>query len=293
MPTSKEQSKEQFAEERNDKNFFSVRYDIDRVLYSKRSEFQKVEVVQTKGHGKMLLNDDLVMITERDEYVYHDMITHPALFTHPNPKRVLVIGGGDGGTAREVLRHSSVEHCDMVEIDALVIEACREFIPVTAIGMNESPRFSLFVDDGVKFVRETKNKYDVIIVDSTDPIGPATPLFGVDFYQDVFKCLNDDGIVVSQGESPFYNPDTQLSMVKILNPLFPIVRYLNFTNLTYPGGYWSFSFASKKHHPVRDFKETRVGDSGLEFRYYNSDLHRSAFSLPSFQLENIGRYLKN
>ncbi len=282
-----------FVTERNDKNFFSVNYDITETLFSARSEFQKVEVVNTKGHGKMLLNDDLVMITERDEFVYHDMITHVPLFVHPSPKKVLVIGGGDGGTAREVLRHKSVEKCDMVEIDGLVVEACRKFITQTADGMNESPRFTLFIDDGVKFVRETKEKYDVIIVDSTDPIGPATPLFGIDFYRDVYNCLSDNGIVVSQGESPFYNTDTQQAMSKILSELFSIVRYYNFTNLTYPGGYWSFSFASKKLHPTRDFDRTRVLKSGLKFKYYNEDLHSAAFQLPSFQRESIGAFLKD
>ncbi len=282
-----------FVEERNEENAYSVRYDIENVLYSKKSQFQKVEVVETKGHGRMLLNDDLVMISERDEFVYHDMIVHPALFTHPNPRRVLIIGGGDGGTAREVLRHSSVEKCDMVEIDELVIEACREFLPVTAVAMSTpKPRFSLFIDDGVKFVRETKNTYDVVIVDSTDPIGPATPLFGRDFYRDVFARLAEDGLVVSQGESPYYNAKMQASMVQILGELFPIVRYLNFTNLTYPGGLWSFSFASKRWHPIRDFSADRVRGSNLKFRYYTPDIQSAAFSLPAFQLENIGRSLK-
>lgn len=282
-----------FVEEKNPDNHFSVRYEIKNVLYSKQSPFQKVEVVETLGHGRMLLNDGLVMITERDEFVYHDMIAHVPLFTHPNPKKVLVIGGGDGGTAREVLRHPSVERCDMVEIDGLVVEASREFIPQTAVGMSDSPRFQLFIADGVKYVKETKVKYDLVIVDSTDPIGPAQPLFGREFYQDVLNCLTDSGIVVSQGESPFYNSDTQSSMAKILNGLFPIVRYYNFTNLTYPGGYWSFSYASKKYHPIRDFDPSRVTQSGLKFQYYSVGLHTAAFQLPSFQLERIGAYLKD
>lgn len=297
-----------FAEEVNVANSFSVRYQISEVLFSGQSEFQKVEVVQTKGHGKMLLNDDLVMITERDEFVYHDMITHVPLFVHPNPKKVLVIGGGDGGTAREVLRHQNVEHVDMVEIDKMVVDACREHIPQTAVGMIDSPRFTLYIDDGVKYVKDfaagttlgqktgtspiAKKKYDVIIVDSTDPIGPATPLFGVEFYKDIYACLEDDGIVVSQGESPYYNQDTQVSMAKILSSVFPLVKYLNFTNLTYPGGLWSFSFSSKKYHPVKDFNAEKVKGSAMKFKYYTPDLHTAAFQLPQFQLDNIGQYLK-
>jgi spermidine synthase len=288
----------QYVEEINP-NGFAVRYNIKEVLFSGKSQFQKVEVVYTEGHGKMLLNDDLVMVTERDEFVYHDMITHVPLFVHPNPKRILIIGGGDGGTARETLRHAigasrngTVEHVDMVEIDGMVVEACRQHIPQTAVGMQDSPRFSLFIDDGVKFVRETKNKYDVIIVDSTDPIGPAQPLFGSEFYQDIFNCLASNGIVVSQGESPFYNQDTQAAMSKILHDIFDVVAYYNFTNLTYPGGLWSFSFASKGLHPVKDFKTDRVAASGEKFKFYTPELHKAAFNLPQFQLDNIGANLK-
>lgn len=282
-----------FVEEVNSANHFSVKYEISRILYSKQSPFQKVEVAETLGHGKMLLNDDLVMITERDEFIYHDMISHVPLFTHPNPERVLVIGGGDGGTAREVLRHKSVQLCEMVEIDALVVEACREFIPQTAVGMREDSRFKLHIADGVEFIKDSDpGLYDVIIVDSTDPIGPAQPLFGSEFYQGIFRALKDDGLVVSQGESPYYNPDVQQMMAKMLSGIFPILRYYNFTNLTYPGGYWSFSFASKKYDPIKDFKPNRVDESQLKFGYYNKDIHLGAFRLPSFQLENIGSFLK-
>jgi spermidine synthase len=282
-----------YAQETNLAEHYLMRYEISDVLYSKQSQFQKVEVVQTLGHGRMLLNDDLVMITERDEFVYHDMIVHVPLFVHPQPRRVLVIGGGDGGTAREVLRHPVVQKCDMVEIDSLVVEACREFIPQTAVGMQPSARFELFIDDGVRFVKETKNKYDVVIVDSTDPIGPAQPLFGPEFYEDIKNCLTEDGIVVSQAESPYYNATTQSKMTSIYSGLFDVVLYYNFTNLTYPGGLWSFSFCSKKYHPVRDFNPERVRTSGLDFQYYNEDIHKAAFALPSFQIKNIGTNLKH
>ena len=282
-----------FVEEVNAENHFAVRYEIKEVLFSQASSFQKVEVVETLGHGRMLLNDNLVMITERDEFVYHDMITHVPLFTHPNPRKVLIIGGGDGGTAREVLRHKSIEHCDMVEIDGLVVEACKKFIPQTASGMTESLRFKLYIDDGVRFVKETKEKYDVIIVDSTDPIGPAQPLFGLEFYKDVLNCLTENGLVVSQGESPFYNAKIQKTMSQILGSLFKIVKYYNFTNLTYPGGYWSFSLASKGLHPLRDFHPERVKSSGLKFQYYNENIHTAAFQLPNFQLQNLAENLKD
>jgi len=275
-------------------DFMGMRYRVDNVLFSGKSEFQTVDVVETRGHGKMLLNDGLVMLTERDEFVYHDMITHVPLFTHPKPKRVLVIGGGDGGTAREVLRHNEVEFCKMVEIDKMVVDACVAHIPQTAACLTQGDaRFELVIDDAVKYVAETKEKYDVIIVDSTDPIGPAQPLFGPKFYNDVFSCLNEDGLVVSQGESPFYNQDMQESMYKVLGQFFPIVTSYNFTNLTYPGGYWSFTFASKKYHPIRDKDEQRVTSSELEFNYYNNDIHNACFVLPQFMRKNLDRYKKD
>lgn len=272
--------------------FYGMRFKVEKVLFSGRSSFQTVDVVQTKGHGRMLLNDGLIMVTERDEHVYHDMISHVPLFVHPNPKRVLVIGGGDGGTAREVLRHKSVEEVVMVEIDGMVVDACREFIPQTASALTDA-RLELIIGDGVEYVKKAKKAFDVILVDSTDPIGPAQPLFGEEFYRDIYKLLSDDGIVVSQGESPFFHSEVQESMIKLLGSIFPIVRSYNFSNLTYPGGLWSFSFASKKYHPIRDFKASKVEASGLEFDYYNSGIHHAAFSLPSFMLKKLGPLFKD
>ncbi len=268
---------------------FGFRY--TEKLFSGQSEFQKVEVVDTPCLGRVLLNDGLFMVSDKDEFAYHDMITHVPLYTHPNPKNVLVIGGGDGGTAREVLRHKSVEKCTMVEIDAMVVDACKEFIPITAQVFSH-PKLDLKIDDGVKFVAETNEKFDVIIVDSTDPIGPATPLFGIEFYQNVFKCLSDDGIVVSQGESAFYEPDIQASLLKIKSEVFPMTSLYNFANMTYPGGFWSFTFASKKYHPIKNFDTERVKEDDLKFKYYNSSIHIGAFALPQFMKDRLNPYIK-
>tara|TARA_B100000749_G_scaffold280887_2_gene280027 strand:+ start:91109 stop:91987 length:879 start_codon:yes stop_codon:yes gene_type:complete len=259
-----------------------MRYRVRDVLFSGKSEYQSVDVVDTVGHGKMLFNDGLAMVSERDEFVYHEMISHVPLFVHPNPKKVLVIGGGDGGTAREVLRHSSVEKCVMVEIDEMVVNACKEHIPVTS-SVFSNPKLDLKIEDGVKFVETTQEKFDVVIVDSTDPIGPAQPLFSKEFYGNVKKILNTDGIVVSQAESPYYNVVQQNSLMEILKSQYEIVQLYNFTNLTYPGGLWSFSFASNTLHPVNDYSESRVESSGLDFDYYNKELHKACFCLPSFQ----------
>lgn len=272
-------------------DYLGLRFKIEKTLFSGRSEFQSVDVVETKGHGKMLLNDGLVMVTERDEFVYHDMIAHVPLFVHPAPKNVLVIGGGDGGTAREVLRHSSVNKCTMVEIDKMVVDACREFIPQTSKDL-DNPRMNLVIGDGVKFVKETKEKFDVILVDSTDPIGPAQPLFGPEFYNDIYNCLADDGIVVSQGESGFYASEMQGKLLSIISERFPVSTIYNFSNLTYPGGLWSFTFGSKKLHPINDYDDKKVDESGLEFQYYNKDIHRGSFAIPTFMRNNLKSYIK-
>lgn len=282
---------EAWVEEKHS-DFLSMKYRIKNTLFSGVSEFQSVDVVDTKGFGKMLLNDGLVMTCERDEFIYHEMIAHVPGFVHPNPKSVLVIGGGDGGTAREALRHPGVERVKMVEIDAMVVNACKEHIHVTSKDLDH-PKLDLEIADAVQFVAQTEETYDLILVDSTDPIGPAQPLFGLDFYRNVHRCLNDGGIVVSQGESPFYETEMQGTLMKILGELFPIVNIYNFSNLTYPGGLWSFTFASKGPHPINDFDPQRVEASGLEFSYYNAEVHRAAFCHPQFMKNNLKGLIKS
>lgn len=275
-------------------------YLVKQKLFEGQSDFQKVSVYDTKSHGRMLFNDDLAMVSERDEFIYHDMIAHPALFLHPNPKRVLVIGGGDGGTAREVMRHKNVETCVMVEIDQMVIDACIAHIPQTAVAFS-NPKMDLRVEDGVVFAKEYREKvsngtlepFDVILVDSTDPIGPAQPLFDIPFYEDLFHCLGENGIVISQGESSHYETDAQVKLLEILHEVFPVCNLYNFHNLTYPGGFWSFSFASKGLHPIRDFNEQKVHESGMEFQYYNTQVHRAAFVKPNFQKQLIRHVCKD
>jgi len=275
-------------------DFMGLRFKVEKTLFSGQSNFQSVDVVETRGHGKMLLNDGLVMVTERDEFVYHDMIAHVPLFIHPDPKRVLVIGGGDGGTAREVIRHQGVDKCVMVEIDGMVVDACKKFIPQTSSQLSD-PKVELIIDDGVAYVKNAVakgEKFDVILIDSTDPIGPATPLFGDEFYKDVYECLSDDGIVVSQGESPFYIKEMQNKLMSIINNRFPITNIYNFHNLTYPGGLWSFTYASKKYDPIKNISQQKIIESGLTFEYYNYETHIAAFSLPEFMKRRVSQYIK-
>lgn len=269
-------------------DFYEQRYRVTETLFSGQSEFQKVDIVQTEGHGKMLFLDGLTMISERDEFIYHDMIAHVPLFAHPNPKRVLVIGGGDGGTAREVLRHEEVETCWMIEIDGMVVEACRQHIPLTS-GSFDNPRLKLMIEDGVKFMAETDEKFDVILIDSTDPIAHAVPLFGEDFYANVFRVLTDEGMVVAQGESSYHEPELQATILKSMTKSFPKAYMYNYANMTYPAGFWSFMLGSKKRSPLADFDEERA--SRLRCKYYNPGVHRAAFALAQFQKERYREYL--
>ncbi|MCY4643491.1 MAG: polyamine aminopropyltransferase [Bacteriovoracales bacterium] len=269
---------------------FSMKYGVEKTLFCGQSDFQSVDIVETKTFGKMLLNDGLVMVTERDEFVYHDMIAHVPLFTHPCPRKVLIIGGGDGGTAREVLRHDVVEKCVMVEIDAMVVEASRTHLPSMSCSLDH-PKLELRIEDGIKYVEETDEVFDVVLVDSTDPIGPAAPLFGSAFYQNVYRCLAETGIVVAQGESSHYEKKSQEKLLSIVSEIFPVRALYNYHNLTYPGGMWSFALASKGPHPLKDFDSSKVSASRLNFRYYNEAVHWGAFALPSFQKDLVGGYL--
>ncbi len=284
-------SKQEWVEEVF-KDQVGMKFKMNKLLFSGQSDFQKVEVYETESHGRVLLNDDCFMLTERDEFIYHEMIVHPAMFLHPNPKNVLIIGGGDGGTAREVLRHPNVENCVMVEIDAMVIEACKKFIPQTASALSD-PRLELIIEDGVKYLAETSNKFDLILVDSTDPVGPAEPLFGPEFYSNIFRSLSDEGLVIAQGESPFYATEMQKTLMSVISGQFPIAMPYNFSNMCYPGGLWTFMMGSKKLHPLKDYSAGRLLESGLKMNYYSSDLHLASFALPQFMKNHLGSLIRS
>ncbi|MBE8222143.1 MAG: polyamine aminopropyltransferase [Bdellovibrionales bacterium] len=273
----------------------SLQYTYKKKLYSKKSNFQKVEVVEGTYYGTMLFNDNVAMVSTRDEFVYHDMIAHVPLFLHPNPKKVLVIGGGDGGTAREVLRHSSVTLCDMVEIDEAVVEACKKYLPQTS-SVLKNDKLNLYIEDGINFIKNCKQKkvlYDVILIDSTDPVGAASPLFNDDFYKNVYSCLSDNGIVVAQAESPFYYFDMQKKLCQIISNFFPITGVYNYANSTYyPGGAWSFILGSKTVHPIKDLDSCKIKNSNLKFDYYNAELHKASFALPEFQKQALSKFIK-
>ncbi len=249
---------------------------IDRTLVREKTDYQDLAIVDTLQYGRMLVLDGCVMTTEKDEFVYHEMIAHVPLATHPDPRKVLVVGGGDGGVIRESLRHPSVERAVLAEIDGKVIERSREFLPSIASALSD-PRVTLAVGDGVKHVREHRGEYDVIVCDSTDPIGPAVGLFSKDFYADCREALTPEGIFVAQSESPFLHGDLIAGVARDLAAAFPIARLYWAVIPTYPGAMWTFAIGSKKRDPATDFRRVE-----LPTKYYSPDIHRAAFVLPPF-----------
>ena len=260
---------------------FSIR--VDRQLYSGKSEFQRIDVFESPEFGRFLTLDGYMMLTEKDEFIYHEMITHVPMAVHPNVKRVLVIGAGDGGVIRELVRYPEIEQIDLVEIDELVVEVCKKYLPKTACRLDDE-RVSIYYEDGLRFIRSCEDKYDLIIVDSTDPFGPGEGLFTKEFYGNCYKALHEDGIMINQHESPFYEEDAAACQKahKQIVQSFPISRIYQAHIPTYPSGHWLFGFASKKYHPLKDLQEARVNLKALHCKYYTTTLHKGAFYLPSY-----------
>ncbi|HHY82038.1 MAG TPA: polyamine aminopropyltransferase [Clostridiales bacterium] len=256
---------------------------VDRHLYSGKSEFQRIDVFESPEFGRFLTLDGYMMLTEKDEFIYHEMITHVPMAVHPNVKDVLVIGAGDGGVIRELTRYPDIERIHMVEIDPMVVEVCKKYLPKTACKLDD-PRLTIYYEDGLRFVRSRVDMYDLIIVDSTDPFGPGEGLFTREFYGNCYKALHEDGIMVNQHESPFYEADAtacQRAHKRIVES-FPISRVYQAHIPTYPSGHWLFGFASKKYHPLKDLNEERWNSRGLICNYYTTTLHKGAFYLPAY-----------
>ena len=275
-----------FSEEHTPHVKLSIR--VDNQLYSAQSAYQRIDVFESKAFGRFLTLDGYMRLTERDECIYHEMIVHVPMAVHPSVKRVLVIGAGDGGVVRELTRYSQIEHIDMVEIDPLVVEVCRKYLPQTACRLDD-PRLEIHYEDGLKFVRSREDDYDLIIVDSTDPFGPGEGLFTREFYGNCFKALHADGIMVNQHESPFYEADAQACQRahKRIVESFPISRVYQAHIPTYPSGHWLFGFASKKYHPVHDLNATAWNMLEIKTRYYTTRLHTGSFYLPAYVEEML------
>jgi len=252
---------------------------VKETLYMGKSDFQDIAVVDTYEFGRMLVLDGVFQTSIFDEYIYHEMIAHVPLFLHPNPKQILVIGGGDGGSVREVVKHPTVEQVEMVEIDGLVVEVSKKFLPeISAALINNHPKVQLMIGDGIAHMAQADNQYDVIIVDCSDPIGPGEGLFTYAFYKDVYKALKPDGLFVQQTESPFYHQSLLKRLRKDIESLFPITQtYLAHIPL-YPGGTHSFTIGSKQYDPLAGESRT----PGFSTRYYNQGIQKSCFVLPNF-----------
>ena len=275
-----------FSEQQTPNVKLSIR--VDRQLYSGRSEFQRIDVFDSPEFGRFLTLDGYMMLTEKDEFIYHEMITHVPMAVHPHVRKALVIGAGDGGVVRELTRYPEIEQIDLVEIDQLVVEVCKKYLPQTACRFDD-PRVQIHYEDGLKFVRTCEDEYDLIIVDSTDPFGPGEGLFTREFYGNCYKALKEDGIMVNQQGSPFYAEDAtamQRSHKRIAST-FPISKVYQAHIPTFAAGYWLFGFASKKYHPINDMDSDAWNALNMRTRYYTTRLHVGAFYLPAFLEEML------
>ncbi len=258
--------------------FFRAR----RRLLSERTPFQKMEVYETDSHGRVLLLDGLVQTTEKDEFFYHEMLVHPAMMSHPGPNDVLIIGGGDGGALREVLRYP-VESAVLAEIDVRVIEVCRQRFPGLAASFKDR-RVEIAIEDGSRYVCETDRRFDIIVVDSSDPVGPSAILHQKSFFMALKKCLRPGGAIAAQAGAPLYHLEHLRAKRRFLKGLFKSAFYYLGPVPTYPGGQWCYAFLSDRIDPLRAL--TRRPPKKLKF--YNRDIHRAAFALPEF-LKDRGR----
>ena len=281
-------AKKRYTEAWVEDTHFSI--DYDEHLYHEETPFQTIDFYTSKTFGTFFTLDGLMMVNEKDEFIYHDMISHIPMAVNPNIKRVLIIGGGDGGTAREVSRYPNIETIDMVEIDERVVRLSEKYLPLTAKRLSEDTRINLYFEDGLAFVKNAPNgSYDLILVDSTDPIGPGEGLFTTAFYENCYRALSEDGILINQHESPYfesYRHEMNRAHKKI-KATFEITAVYQFHQPTYPSGHWLFGFASKKYHPIKDHKPEIWEKFNIYTKYYNSDLHKGAFQLPTYVKEAL------
>ncbi|MCX7075870.1 MAG: polyamine aminopropyltransferase [Methylococcales bacterium] len=253
---------------------------ITQKLHEEQSDFQHLEIFETETFGNLMTIDGCTMVSTKDNFFYHEMITHPALFLHPNPKRVWIIGGGDCGTLREVLKHSGVEHVVQIDIDERVTRLAEIYFPELCESNND-PRADLKFIDGIKWVKEAgANSVDIIIVDSTDPVGPAEGLFGENFYRDCVACLSEDGLLVQQSESALLHLKLIAEMRDAMkNSGFSHLQTLFFPQCIYPSGWWSATVASKTE---LSFRQDDCNNKSFDTVYYNTDIHHAAMAQPEF-----------
>ena len=261
-------------------NGFGMTVQVEAELCRRQSKFQKIELYQTAKLGRLLLLDGIIQLTDFDEFAYHEMMANLPLFAHENPRRVLVIGGGDGGVLRELGRHPELEAMDICEIDEEVIRVAREFLPEISCGFDD-PRVKIHIADGSEFVRNHPEEYDVIVVDSTDPGGPGAPLFGEEFYRNMKRALRPGGVIATQAESPYLLPEIVARLHAVSRRIFTSVGYGAIMVPTYPTGMIGACVASDRGD-VRIPKREVPPELAAQLRYYTSDVHRAAFANPAF-----------
>lgn len=271
---------------------YGQRFSIDEMLFETETDHQKLVIFRNGKMGKVMALDGVIQTTEADEFIYHEMMAHLPIIAHGNVKKVLIIGGGDGGMLREVCRHASIEKITMVEIDKSVIDLCTEYLPNHSAGAFNDPRLELIISDGMEFVANTAEQYDVIISDSTDPIGPAEVLFTENFYQACHRCLTDKGILVTQNGTPFLQLAEVESTANKMRGLFADWHFYRAAVPTYIGGDMTFAWGSKDNaarHLSLDILKERFAQAGITTRYYNPAVHFAAFALPQYVLEAINK----
>lgn len=268
--------------------WLAQRLRIDRVLFRDKTEHQDLIIFENERFGRVLTLDGVVQTTEGDEFVYHEMMAHVPIMAHGAARRVLIIGGGDGGMAREVLKHRAVEQVTMVEIDRGVVDMSVEHLPSLSAGAFDNPRLNLVITDGAKYVAETADRFDVIIVDSTDPIGPGEVLFTAEFYANCKRCLTEGGIIVTQNGVPAVQGTEVTNSWNRLGKSFKDVWFYVAAVPTYQGGFMTLGWASddpaKRRHDVATI-EQRFAPLGIETRYYTPAIHQACFALPKFVLD--------
>lgn len=271
---------------------YGQRFTVDEMLHEVRTEHQHLVIFKNSRMGRVMALDGVIQTTEADEFIYHEMLTHVPIIAHGCARRVLIIGGGDGGILREVARHRSVEHITMVEIDGTVVDMCKEFLPNHSAGAFEDDRLNLVIDDGMNFVANCQDKFDVIISDSTDPIGPGEVLFSENFYEACRRCLADDGILVTQNGTPFMQLGEVETTASRMNGLFADWHFYMGAVPTYIGGSMTFAWGSTNagyRQLSLDLLRQRYAGSGIVTRYYNPEVHAGAFALPQYVLKAIGK----
>jgi spermidine synthase len=261
--------------------------EVKEKLHEEQTPFQRIELFDTVWFGKLMVIDGCTMVSDRDNFLYHEMMTHPALYTHPNPKTVWIIGGGDCGSLREVLKHGEVESAVQIEIDERVTRLAEQYFPQLCES-NADPRARLLFIDGIQWVKDAEaGSVDIIIVDSTDPVGPAEGLFNQAFYRECFRCLRKDGILVQQSESPLFHLSLLESMHETMRAAgFLETRTLFFPQCIYPSGWWSATMAGKGN--LSHFREDAAQNKTFATDYYNVEIHRAAFAAPEFLRRRIG-----